>query len=112
MTIKELQQKVDDWIKGIGVRYFSPLTNTVLLSEEVGELSSLMAREYGDQSYKDINSGKFAKEKIEDEMSDILFVLTCLANQMDIDLEEAFERNLNKKTKRDINRHKNNPKLL
>ena len=111
MKISEWQSSVDKWINTIGVRYFDELTNTVLLSEEVGELSRLMARAYGQQSFKKEVSTESIKEQIGDEISDILFVLTCLANQMDIDLTEQLQKNLAKKTNRDIVRHQNNPKL-
>ncbi len=106
MTIEELQQKVDHWIKTYGVRYFSELTNMAILTEEVGELARCMARKYGDQSFK---AGE--KENMADEMADILWVLTCLANQTGVDLTEAMSRNIEKKTNRDKNRHINNPKL-
>ncbi len=111
MTLKEYQLKVDEWIKTIGVRYFDELTNTVILSEEVGELSRLMARVYGEQSFKTETSNEEAKEKIADEMADIIWVITCLANQTNIDLENALHKNLSKKNVRDKNRHKNNSKL-
>ena len=107
MTIKEAQQLVDDWIKEKGVRYFNELTNTVVLMEEVGELARIMAREYGEQSFKkgeeNLNIG--------DEIADVLFVLICIANQTGIDLTEALQKNIIKKTKRDKTRHLNNPKL-
>jgi NTP pyrophosphatase (non-canonical NTP hydrolase) len=106
MTLKDAQIEVDNWIKTYGVRYFSELTNMAVLIEEVGELARIMARTYGDQSFKE---GE--KHDIGDEMADILWVLICLANQTGIDLTEAFRKNLEKKTRRDINRHKNNPKL-
>ena len=106
MTLKDAQIEVDNWIKTYGVRYFSELTNMAVLTEEVGELARIMARTYGDQSFK-----KGEKHDIGDEMADILWVLICLANQTGIDLTEAFRKNLEKKTTRDINRHKNNPKL-
>ena len=106
MTLKDAQIEVDNWIKTYGVRYFSELTNMTVLTEEVGELARIMARTYGDQSFKE---GE--KHDIGDEMADILWVLICLANQTGIDLTEAFRKNLEKKTTRDINRHKNNPKL-
>lgn len=111
MHLDELQKSVDLWIKTLGVRYFNELTNTVLLTEEVGELASLMAREYGEQSYKNKIDSLDAKEKIKDEIGDILFVLTCLSNQMGINLEDCIKSNLEKKTKRDKNRHKENKKL-
>ncbi len=107
MTLEEAQQQVDTWIKTHGVRYFSELTNTAILMEEVGELARLMARTYGDQSFKKSDEGR----DLGDEMADILFVLVCLANQTGIDLTAALARNLDKKTARDSERHKNNPKL-
>ena len=106
MTLKEAQEQVDHWIKTYGVRYFSELTNMAVLTEEVGELARIMARTYGDQSFKE---GE--KHDIGDEMADILWVLICLANQTGVDLTEAFQKNLEKKTSRDKERHKNNPKL-
>ena len=107
MTIQQAQLKVDDWIKTIGVKYFSELTNMVILTEEVGELARIMARKYGDQSFK--NGEKDAD--IGDEMADILWVLICLANQTGIDLTSALQKNFEKKTLRDESRHQNNPKL-
>ena len=107
MTISEAQQQVDEWIKTIGVRYFSELTNMAILTEEVGELARVMARKYGDQSCKKNETA----EHLGDEMADILWVLICLANQTGIDLTEAFAKNMDKKTKRDADRHKNNEKL-
>ncbi|TGK54385.1 pyrophosphatase [Leptospira kanakyensis] len=107
VTLNQLQSEVDDWIKTIGVRYFSELTNLAILMEEVGELSRLMARKYGDQSFKTNESA----DKIPSEIGDILFVLTCLANQMGISLQDAIQSTIKKNTKRDLNRHKNNPKL-
>jgi NTP pyrophosphatase (non-canonical NTP hydrolase) len=106
MTLNEAQQKVDEWIKTIGVRYFNELTNTAILMEEVGELARIMARRYGEQSFK---AGD--KDNLEDEMADVLWVLICLANQTGVDLEKALIANLEKKNTRDRNRHKNNPKL-
>ena len=107
MELAELQKTVDDWIKEVGVRYFSELTNTALLMEEVGELARIMARKYGEQSFK-----KGEKDaNLADEMADVLFVLTCLANQTGVDLTRAMEQNLEKKTRRDSQRHKENPKL-
>ncbi len=106
MTIEEAQQTVDNWIKTYGVRYFSELTNMTVLTEEVGELARIMARKYGDQSFKE---GE--KSDLGDEMADVLWVLICLANQTGVDLTEAFQKNLEKKTNRDKERHKNNPKL-
>lgn len=106
MTIEEAQKTVDEWIKTYGVRYFSELTNMAVLTEEVGEMARVMARRYGDQSFK---SGE--KDNLADEMADVLWVLLCIANQTGTNLTEAFEKNLQKKTERDKNRHKNNPKL-
>lgn len=107
MTLEQAQQTVDHWIKTVGVRYFSELTNTAILMEEVGEVARIMARTYGDQSFKKADLAK----DLGDEMADVLFVLICLANQCNIDLTEALRRNLDKKTVRDADRHKNNPKL-
>jgi len=107
MTIKEAQKRVDSWIKTNGVRYFSELTNTAILMEEVGEVARIMARKYGDQSFKD--SEKNAD--LADEFADVLWVLICLANQTGVDLTAAFGKNIEKKTKRDANRHKTNIKL-
>ncbi|MCC5921356.1 MAG: nucleotide pyrophosphohydrolase [Cyclobacteriaceae bacterium] len=106
LSIEEAQQKVDEWIKTTGVRYFNELTNMAILTEEVGELARIMARKYGEQSAK-------AGEKLElaDEMADVLWVLICLANQTGVNLTEAFHNNMEKKTNRDKNRHKDNPKL-
>ena len=106
MTLEEAQKEVDRWIKTYGVRYFSQLTNMAVLTEEVGELARIMARKYGDQSFKEGEKCNLA-----DEMADVLWVLLCLANQTDVDLTEACHRNLEKKTNRDKDRHKNNPKL-
>jgi NTP pyrophosphatase (non-canonical NTP hydrolase) len=106
-TITQWQQAVDSWIKEYGVRYFSELTNTAILMEEVGELARLMARTYGDQSFKDSDKNK----ELGDEMADILWVLMCLANQTGVDLNAALVKNIEKKTSRDSERHKNNPKL-
>lgn len=107
MTIKEAQKLVDDWINEYGVRYFNELTNMAQLTEEVGEVARIIARRYGEQSEKESD-----KEKdLGDEMADVLWVLICLANQTGIDLEEALQRNLDKKTKRDNTRHKENKKL-
>ena len=107
LTLKEAQSKVDTWIKTVGVRYFSELTNTAILMEEVGEVARIMARTYGDQSFKKADLAK----DLGDEMADVLFVLICLANQTGIDLTDALEKNLEKKSIRDADRHKNNPKL-
>lgn len=106
MTLEEAQKEVDSWIKTYGVRYFSELTNMTVLTEEVGELSRVMARKYGDQSFK-----QGEKDNLADEMADVLWVLICLANQTGVNLTEAFRQNLEKKTNRDKDRHKNNPKL-
>ena len=107
MSIQEAQEQVDQWIKTYGVRYFSELTNMAILTEEVGELARIMARTYGDQSFKKSDLGK----DLGDEMADVLWVLICLANQTGINLTEAFERNMAKKTDRDKDRHKQNEKL-
>lgn len=107
MTFKQAQETVDQWIKEHGVRYFNELTNTAMLMEEVGEVARIMARRYGEQSEKESDKDK----DLGDEMADVLFVLICLANQTGIDLEEAMNRNLEKKTVRDKDRHKNNEKL-
>lgn len=107
MHIQEAQKQVDEWIRTVGVRYFNELTNMAMLTEEVGELARIIARKYGEQSFKDSDkSGNLA-----DEMADVLWVLICLANQTGVDLTEAFKRNLDKKNERDKTRHKNNPKL-
>ena len=106
ITIREAQKMVDDWIKTYGVRYFSELTNMAVLTEEVGEPARIMARKYGDQSFKE---GE--KHDLGDEMADVLWVLMCLANQTGVDLTEALNNNIEKKTSRDKNRHKNNKKL-
>lgn len=107
MTIQEAQNKVDSWIKTFGVRYFNELTNMVLLTEEVGELARIIARKYGEQSFKESDKNK----GLEEEMADILFVLICLANQTGVDLNSALEKSLEKKTQRDNKRHLNNEKL-
>lgn len=106
MEIDELQRRVDEWIRNVGVRYFSELTNMAVLTEEVGELARVMARRYGDQSFK---AGE--KDDLADEMADVLWVLVCLANQTGVDLTAAIEANFAKKNARDSERHKNNPKL-
>lgn len=106
MTIKEAQDSVDEWIKTFGVRYFNELTNMACLTEEVGELAKIIARKYGDQSFKEGEN-----TNIGDEMADVLWVLLCLANQTGTDLTEEFKKNILKKTKRDNKRHINNPKL-
>lgn len=107
ITIKQAQTEVEDWIKNLGVRYFSPLTNMAQLTEEVGEVARIIARVHGDQSFKNPEE----TYDLGDELADVLFVLICIANQEGIDLTEALKKNLAKKTKRDINRHRNNPKL-
>ena len=107
LTLRDLQQRVDDWIKIYGVRYFSELTNMAILAEEVGEVARIIARKYGDQSFKESDKTRH----LADEMADVLWVLACLANQTGVDLTDAFERNLSKKTERDSERHKNNQKL-
>jgi len=111
MTISDAQETVDNWIKTIGVKYFSELTNMAVLTEEVGELARLISRKYGDQSFKKPVTEKEVKSRIESELADVLFVTICLANQMDVDLTQALKKNLIKKTDRDQDRHKNNPKL-
>ncbi|MCY7309931.1 MAG: nucleotide pyrophosphohydrolase [Chitinophagaceae bacterium] len=107
MTIQQAQQDVDSWIKTVGVRYFSELTNMAILTEEVGELARIMARKYGDQSFKETDKDK----NMADEMADVLWVLICMANQTGVDLTEALEKNFEKKNIRDVDRHKNNEKL-
>ena len=107
MTIQQAQLRVDEWIKTIGVRYFSELTNMAILTEEVGELASIMARTYGDQSFRK----KGEEMNMADEMADVLWVLLCLANQTGVDLTDALQKNFDKKTLRDSDRHRENPKL-
>jgi NTP pyrophosphatase (non-canonical NTP hydrolase) len=107
ITLEQAQQQVDNWIKTYGVRYFNELTNTAILMEEVGELARIMARKYGEQSFKESDK----KNELADEMADVLWVLICLANQTGVDLTEAFKKNIEKKTNRDDTRHLNNPKL-
>lgn len=107
MTIKEAQQIVDEWINSTGVRYFNELTNMAILAEEVGEVARIIARKYGEQSFKESDKNK----DLADEFADVLFVLICLANQTGVDLTEALEKNLEKKTSRDGLRHRNNEKL-
>lgn len=107
MTIEEAQKQVDNWINTIGVRYFNELTNMTILMEEVGELARIMARKYGEQSYKESDKG----EDLGDEMADVLWVLICLANQTGVDLTKALEKNFEKKNTRDKERHKENKKL-
>ncbi len=111
MTIAQAQQLVDEWIRTIGVRYFSELTNTAVLMEEVGELARIMARLYGEQSFKTPEQAASARQDLADEMADVLFVLICLANQTGVDLAAALQKNLDKKTRRDAQRHAENPKL-
>ena len=107
MTITEAQQQVDAWVKTTGVRYFNELTNMAILTEEVGEVARIMARQYGEQSFKDSDKGK----DLGDELADVLFVLICIANQTGTDLTTALQKNLEKKTIRDADRHHNNEKL-
>ncbi|MEM9884424.1 MAG: nucleotide pyrophosphohydrolase [Bacteroidota bacterium] len=111
MTLQEAQKTVDEWINTIGVRYYNELTNTTILMEEVGEVARLMARIYGEQSFKKKEDEANAKEKLADEYADVLFVLICLANQTGVNLTDALKKNLDKKTKRDRERHHNNEKL-
>ncbi len=107
ITIKDAQKTVDDWIKTVGVRYFSELTNLGQLMEEVGEVARIITRTYGEQSFKNAEN----KKELADELADVLFVLICIANQTGVDLTDALKKNLIKKTQRDVDRHKNNPKL-
>jgi len=107
LTIEAYQKKIDAWVNTVGVRYFSELTNTAILMEEVGEVARIMARTYGDQSFKSAED----HHDLADELADVLFVVVCLANQTGIDLTAAVEKNLGKKTRRDGDRHRNNPKL-
>lgn len=107
LTVRDAQATVDEWVRTVGVRYFSELTNLAVLVEEVGEVARLMSRMYGDQSYKPSDEGRDLAE----EFADVLFVLICLANQTGVDLTAAFEANMTKKTTRDRDRHQNNPKL-
>ena len=111
MTIEQAQQTVDEWIKTIGIRYYNELTNMAILTEEVGEVARLMSRLYGEQSFKTPELAATAKDDLADEMADVLFVLICLANQTGVNLDEAFKKNMDKKTQRDVDRHKNNNKL-
>lgn len=106
ITLRSAQKMVDEWITTVGVRYFSPLTNMAVLTEEVGEVARIMARRYGDQSFKDGES-----DDLSDELADLLWVTLAIANQTGVDLTEALQRNIDKKTSRDITRHQNNPKL-
>lgn len=107
MTIQEAQKRVDDWIKTVGIRYYNELTNMAVLTEEVGEVARIIARQYGEQSFKDSDKGK----DLGDELADVLFVLICLANQTGVNLTAALEKNLEKKTTRDKERHASNKKL-
>lgn len=107
LSIKKLQEKVDQWINTFGIRYFNELTNMAILTEEVGEVARIMARKYGEQSFKNNENDS----QLGDELADVLFVLICIANQTGVDLEEAFRKNMDKKTQRDSNRHKTNEKL-
>lgn len=107
ITIREAQQKVDEWIRTVGVRYFNELTNLGILMEETGELARLMVRQYGEQSFKESDKGK----DLADEMADVLWVLICLANQTGVDLSDALQKNLDKKSRRDSGRHRGNEKL-
>jgi NTP pyrophosphatase (non-canonical NTP hydrolase) len=107
MTIQQAQQQVDEWIKTVGVKYFSELTNMAILTEEVGEVARLMSRMYGDQSFKESDKDK----QLSDELADVLWVLICIANQTGVDLTEALQKNFEKKNVRDAQRHKNNEKL-
>ena len=111
MRIKQVQKEVDNWIKKYGVRYFSELTNMAILTEEVGELARIISRKYGEQSFKTDEEALNSKDMLADEMADVMWVLMCLANQTDIDLEDAFRKNMEKKTQRDKTRHLNNAKL-
>ena len=111
MTLKEVQSEVDQWINNIGIRYYNELTNTAILTEEVGEVARLMARIYGEQSFKRKEDEANAHENLKEEISDVLFVLVCIANQTGIDIEDAFKQNLVKKAIRDKERHANNDKI-
>jgi len=111
MTIQQAQATVDQWIKTIGIRYYNELTNTAILMEEVGEVARLMARVYGEQSFKNPDAAQSANADLADEMADVMFVLICLANQTGVDLTEALIKNLEKKTGRDKERHASNKKL-
>ncbi|NND07561.1 MAG: nucleotide pyrophosphohydrolase [Saprospiraceae bacterium] len=111
LQLQSLQDQIDQWIKKYGIAYFDELTNMTLLMEEVGELASLMSRIYGQQSFKHKITEEDQRKRLTDEIADVLFVLTCLANQMDIDLTAAMQQNIDKKTTRDAERHKTNPHL-
>jgi NTP pyrophosphatase (non-canonical NTP hydrolase) len=108
MTLQEAQDKVDVWIRKYGIRYFNELTNMAILTEEVGEVARIIARDYGEQS---AGSATLGKQALADELADVLFVLICLANQTGIDLEDAFQKNISKKSSRDFDRHQQNDKL-
>ena len=110
ITLRDAQDKVDHWIKTLGVRYFSELTNLAQLVEEVGELARIMSRRFGEQSFKPGDAGQ-SSDDLSDELADVLFVLICIANQTGVDLTKALDENLTKKTQRDHNRHQSNPKL-
>jgi NTP pyrophosphatase (non-canonical NTP hydrolase) len=112
MSLQEAQQTVDTWIRTIGIRYYNELTNTAILMEEVGEVARLMARLYGEQSFKNPEAAQTARIDLADEMADVLFVLLCLANQTGVDLTDALAKNLEKKTNRDAERHRGNEKLM
>lgn len=111
MTLEKAQKTVDEWINTVGVRYYDELTNVAILMEETGEVARLMARLYGEQSFKRPEDAESAPERLADEFADVLFVLICLANQTGVDLTEALRKNLAKKTTRDAERHRNNPTL-
>ncbi len=112
MSLKKVQEQVDEWIHTIGVRYYDPLTNAAILSEETGEVTGLLARIYGEQSFKEASiTEEVAKQRLGEELADVLFVVACLANQTGIDLDNAFTKKMEKRTKRDKTRHINNPKL-
>ena len=111
MTIQEAQNTVDNWIRTVGIRYYAELTNMAILTEEVGEVARLMSRLYGEQSFKTPEQAATAQDDLADEMADVMFVLICLANQTGVNVTEALQKNLEKKTKRDADRHANNEKL-
>lgn len=111
MSIAEAQQLVDEWIQRVGIRYYNELTNTAILMEEVGEVARILARVYGEQSWKNPSDADTAQDQLADEMADVLFVLICLANQTGVNLTEALQRSLEKKTQRDADRHRSNEKL-
>ncbi len=111
LGLRKAQEVVDRWIEEVGVRYFHPVTNTAILAEEVGEVAHIVVRKWGEQSFKTEEEEERAHEQLGEELADVLFVLLCLSNQLGVDLEEAFRRRMDKKTARDRDRHKNNPKL-